>query len=82
MKRTFVLAIAIFGLGFLSSPIIAPVFGQKQNKFTDAIQRSGDAGRIIELLALLPDSGLPKELIDKAEAVGVFPKIGKETVGL
>lgn len=48
-------------------------------KFAHAIERSGDAGRIISLLALVPDSGLPKELVDKAEAVGVFPKVTKET---
>lgn len=48
-------------------------------RFAHAIERSGDAGRIISLLALVPDSGLPKELIDKAEAVGVFPKVRKET---
>lgn len=50
------------------------------NKFQHAIDRSGDAGRIISLLALLPDSGLPKELMDQAEAVGVFPKVTKETL--
>lgn len=50
-----------------------------QNKFPNAIERSGDAGRIITLLTLVPDSGFPKELIDKAEAVGVFPKVEKQT---
>lgn len=46
-----------------------------QNKFPDAIERSEHAGKIIELLAIAPDGGLPKELIDRAEAVGVFPKV-------
>jgi hypothetical protein len=32
------------------------------------------------MLALLPDSGMPKELIDSAEAVGVFPKVTRETL--
>jgi len=50
-----------------------------KSKFQHAIDRSGDAGRIITLLSVLPDSGFPKELIDKAEAVGVFPKVTKET---
>jgi lipid-binding SYLF domain-containing protein len=53
-------------------------FAQKP-KWAHAIERSGDAGRIMSLLALVPDSGLPKELVDKAEAVGVFPKVRKET---
>jgi len=66
---------------------ILPAFGnralaQKQgNKFPDAIERSGDAARIISMLALLPDSGFPKELVDKAMAVGVFPKVTRETTG-
>ena len=49
-------------------------------KWDHAIERSGDAGRIISLLALVPDSGFPKELVDKAEAVAVFPKVRTETV--
>jgi lipid-binding SYLF domain-containing protein len=59
-------------------PRESSAFAQKP-KWAHAIERSGDAGRIISLLALVPDSGLPKELIDKAEAVGVFPKVRKET---
>jgi lipid-binding SYLF domain-containing protein len=56
-------------------------FAQKpaKSKFQHAIDRSEDAGRIITLLSVVPDSGFPKELIDKAEAVGVFPKVTKET---
>lgn len=53
---------------------------EKQNKFKDAKERSADAGRIIELLALVPDNGIPKELMEKAVAVGVFPKVEKQQV--
>src|SRR5829696_8807845 len=49
------------------------------NRFPDATERSVDAGRIVELLALAPDGGLPKELVERAEAVGVFPKVEKVT---
>lgn len=49
------------------------------NKFQHAIDRSGDAARIVSLLALLPDSGLPNELVERAEAFGVFPRVTKET---
>ena len=52
----------------------------QKGKWDHAIERSGDVGRIISLLALLPDSGFPKELVDKAEAVAVFPKVRKETM--
>jgi lipid-binding SYLF domain-containing protein len=49
-------------------------------KFQHAVNRSEDAGRIITLLAVAPDSDLPKEIADHAEAVGVFPKVVKETL--
>lgn len=50
-----------------------------EKKFAHAIERSADAGRIISLLALMPESGFPRELLDKAVAVGVFPKVEKVT---
>ena len=64
-------------LAFVLLPVSA--FAQKQhtNKFPRAIERSQDAGLIISLLAV-GDSGLPKELIDRAEAVAVFPRISKD----
>ena len=66
--------------------LVAPAYaqhrsaGQAQNKFPDAIARSQNAGRIIATLALVPEAGFPKELLDKAKAVGVFPKVEKETL--
>jgi len=64
-------------VAFLVFPISA--FAQKQttNKFPRAIERAEDAGLIISLLAV-GDSGLPKELIDRAEAVAVFPRLSKD----
>jgi lipid-binding SYLF domain-containing protein len=49
-------------------------------KFQHAVNRSSDAARILTLLAVAPDSDLPKEIADRAEAIGVFPKVVKETV--
>lgn len=50
---------------------------QTANQFPRAIERSEDAGRIVSLLAL-DESGLPKELIERAEAVAVFPRVTKD----
>jgi lipid-binding SYLF domain-containing protein len=47
-------------------------------KFQDAINRSADAGRILTLLAVTPDNGIPKELLDRSEAIAVFPKVVRE----
>ena len=63
---------------FLTLPSVV-VTAQKPNKFEDAQQRSQDAARIITLLGIAPGVDLPKELIDRAQAVGVFPKVKKET---
>lgn len=55
------------------------VSAQKVNKFPDAIERSGAAAKIVASLALVSELGLPRELVDKAAAVGVFPKVTKDT---
>ena len=73
MKRIQAAIIMICSLSTVLLLLFVP--SSAQNKFPNAIERSGDAGRIITLLTLVPDSGFPKELIEKAEAVGVFPKV-------
>ena len=62
-----------------SSPVLSA--GQKPDpkKFQHAISRSADAGRILTLLAVTPENGIPKEILDRSEAIAVFPKIVKET---
>lgn len=77
MKKTQAVIITVCWLCLI---LLLFIKAPAQNKFTDAIERSEHAGKIIELLAVAPDSGLPKELIDKAEAVGVFPRVEKQTV--
>lgn len=77
MKRTQDALLNACRLGLLLVLLSAPA--SAQNKFPDAIERSGDAGRIIDLLTVVPDSGFPRELIEKAKAVGVFPKVEKQT---
>lgn len=75
MKRTVALIITICGLNILLLFIPASA----KDKFSHAVERSEDAGRVIESLALLPNTGFPQELIKKAEAVAVFPKITKQS---
>lgn len=80
MTKGFLSFIAVV---FIISPalFVLPASAQKpaSEKFKHAIERSEDAARIISLLAIVPDSGFPNELIDKAVAVGVFPKVTRET---
>jgi lipid-binding SYLF domain-containing protein len=46
-------------------------------KFKHAIERSDDSARVLSVL-LLPDSGFPKELLDRAEIVAVFPHANRQ----
>jgi lipid-binding SYLF domain-containing protein len=46
-------------------------------KFKHAIERSDDSARVLSLL-LLPDSGFPRELLDRAELVAVFPHASRQ----
>ncbi len=52
---------------------------QKVNKFENAQQRAHDASKIVTMFAVLPTSEFPKELVDRAQAVGVFPSVKKAT---
>ena len=47
-------------------------------KFKHAIERSEDSGRLLPLL-LLPESGFPRELLDRAEMVAVFPRARRQS---
>jgi lipid-binding SYLF domain-containing protein len=53
---------------------------QPSTKFAHAVERSKDAGRIISLLSVLPEDSIPKELLEKAKAIAVFPKVERETI--
>jgi lipid-binding SYLF domain-containing protein len=49
--------------------------GQKNSggKFNDAIKRSKASAEIITMAAQVSPNGIPKELLDQAAAIGVFP---------
>jgi lipid-binding SYLF domain-containing protein len=70
--------------GLLTLVFIAPLLvgvqtGQKPatEKFKHARMRSEDAARIVSLLAE-PNSGFPKELINRAQIVAVIPRATRE----
>jgi lipid-binding SYLF domain-containing protein len=76
----FVCAVtAVLLLHSTPSSFSVPVQKADPTKFEYAVNRSADAGRIITLLAVTPDEGLPKEIAQRAEAIGVFPKVVKES---
>ena len=72
----FVAVASLTGLTILQSPALA----QKPaaERFKHAIERSEDSGRLLPLL-LLPESGFPKELLERAEIVAVFPRARRQS---
>lgn len=56
----------------------APTFAQKKGKgANDAGRRAADAARFFNEIMGAPDNGIPKELVDKAQAIAVFQKVLK-----
>lgn len=79
-QPSFMMSVAVFLLLATFPLVISSVFAQRADpkKFRHAVTRSGDAGRIVTMLSVVPDMTIPKELMDKAEAVGVFPKVTRD----
>jgi lipid-binding SYLF domain-containing protein len=58
--------------------IAAPTFAQKTGKrANDAGRHTADAAKAFNEIMGAPDNGIPKELIDKAQAIAVFPGVLK-----
>lgn len=55
-----------------------PTFAQKQGKnANEATRRSNDAATVFNEIMGAPDNAIPKELIEKAQAIAVFPSVLK-----
>ena len=79
MSRVFIrLSSICFSLILVAAPAAAQK--PKAERFAYAVERSRDAARIVALLTALPEEGIPRELIDRSSAIGVFPKVERETI--
>lgn len=70
--------VALFSLaGF--AVLCQPSAAQKidQTRLNDAIQRSRDAAKVLQTVTSTSDQRIPKELINRAKAIGVFPDVKK-----
>jgi len=55
-----------------------PAFAQKKGKkANEATRRSQDAATVFNEIMGAPDNAIPKELVDKAQAIAVFPSVLK-----
>ena len=77
--RKVVRLLLLIALPILPPGLIASAQKSTTNKFPHAVERSQDASRIVPLLTVVPEDSVPKELLDKAAAIGVFPKVERET---
>ena len=84
ISRSMVRVVVLVLLVLQASPSVT--FGlppqnstKADGKFQHAVMRSEDASKIMSILAQLPDVGMPKELIERAEAIAVFPKVVRHT---
>ena len=57
-----------------------PAFAQKKGKkANEATRRSQDAATAFNEIMGAPDNAIPKELVDKAQAIAVFPSVSGDT---
>jgi lipid-binding SYLF domain-containing protein len=55
---------------------------KQTKKMADAASQASKAARVFEQVMGVPEKSVPKELLDKAEAIGVFPGVKKVGLGL
>jgi lipid-binding SYLF domain-containing protein len=66
------------GLALMMCLAGSAAMAQKNNKRTqDAARHASDAAKVFNQIMSVRDKGIPKELLDKAEAVAVFPGVTK-----
>jgi lipid-binding SYLF domain-containing protein len=67
-------ALVLVGL-FVFGAVLTPA--QKSSRITDAARHAGDAAEAFADIMNVRDKAIPKELLDKAEAIAVFPGVVK-----
>jgi lipid-binding SYLF domain-containing protein len=70
--------IGILSIVLVTFALSIPTFAQKQGKnANEATRRSNDAAAVFNEIMGAPDNAIPKELIEKAQAIAVFPSVLK-----
>lgn len=72
------LVLTLPGLILILSFLCVPTLAQKKGKMpNEAKRRSKDAATVFNQIMGAPDSAIPRELVDKAQAIAVFPGVLK-----
>ena len=70
--------LALPGLILALSLMVVPALAQRKGKTpNEAARRSKDAATAFNEIMQAPDNAIPKELVDKAQAIAVFPGVVK-----
>jgi SH3 domain-containing YSC84-like protein 1 len=70
--------VGILGLALITCAVTMPTLAQtKGKKGNEAARRSKSAAAVFNEIMGAPDNGIPKGLIDKAQAIAVFPGVVK-----
>jgi lipid-binding SYLF domain-containing protein len=74
MRQTLVGAVTASLLLMFAVPLSS---APKKSRLQDAARHSGDAAKVFTEIMNVRDRAIPKELLDKAEAIAVFPGVLK-----
>lgn len=64
-------------ISLLLCSLVVPASAQKKTKLQDATKRSGEAAQTFTEIMNIREKAIPQELLDKAEAIAVFPGVIK-----
>jgi len=74
-KRQTGIAVVLMILLLMCSA--APAAAKKKSRLQDATRHSSDAAKVFTEIMNVREKAIPKELLDKAEAIAVFPDVVK-----
>src|SRR5262245_39433756 len=57
--------------------VAAPTMAKSKSKDSDEVKKLNEANLVLQAAVSAPDKGIPRELLEKAECVGVFPDVKK-----
>ena len=74
MRQTAIGLVTVLLLLAFSAPLVS---AKKKSRLADATRHSSDAAKVFTEIMNVRDKAIPKELLDKAEAIAVFPGVIK-----
>ena len=74
MRQTAIGAVSVVLLLVFSAPLVS---AKKKSRMEDAVRHSSDAAKVFTEIMNVRERSIPKELLDKAEAIAVFPDVVK-----